>query len=111
MLQVLKIYEADRLSTAPDVDGNLVCKESAELYGTYFVTASAVSPATSVTAYGNSNSAFETTSGASSSWGGSPDIDIALKSAPFADICAGDKGMLTSGSDYSSTQNVAALTF
>lgn len=94
------VHEADGLSMAPDMNGDLVYSDAAELYGAYFVVTDYSGDAEGH--YGDSiqyvdtNGTLETITGASSSWGCSHNTGIAFEAAdeaPFASICAEDQGM------------------
>ena len=98
------VHEADGLSMAPDMNGDLVWSDEAELYGAYFVVTDYSGDASGhygdSIQYVNSNGTLETIDGATSSWGCSHNTGIAFEAAdaaPFASICAEDQGMLIFG--------------
>ncbi|KAK4501793.1 hypothetical protein PRZ48_007602 [Zasmidium cellare] len=95
------VHEEDGLSMAPDMNGDLVWSEEAELYGAYFVVTDYSGDATGhfgdSIQYVNSNGTLEVIDGASSSWGCSHNTGIAFEAAdeaPFASICAEDQGAI-----------------
>jgi hypothetical protein len=95
------VHESDGLSAAPDMNGDLVYSESAELYGAYFVVTDYSGDASGhfgdSVEYVSTNGTLETISGASSSWGCSHNTGIAFEAAddaPFAGICAEDQGAI-----------------
>jgi hypothetical protein len=93
------VHASDGLSMAPDMNGDLVWSDEAELYGAYFVVTDYAGDAEGhygdSIQYVNTNGTLETISGASSSWGCSHNTGIAFEAAdaaPFASICAEDQG-------------------
>lgn len=95
------VHEEDGLSMAPDMNGDLVWSDEAELYGAYFVVTDYSGDAEGhygdSIEYVNSNGTLETIDGASSSWGCSHNTGIAFEAAdeaPFASICAEDQGAI-----------------
>ena len=95
------VHADDGLSMAPDMNGDLVWSNEAELYGAYFV----VTDYTGFTEghfgdsiqYVNENGTLQTIDGASSSWGCSHNTGIAFEAAdqpPYASICAEDQGAI-----------------
>lgn len=93
------VHEADGLSMSPDMNGDLVWSDKAQLYGAYFVVTAYTGDATGhfgdSIQYVNSNGTLEVIDGASSSWGCSHNTGIAFEAAdeaPFASICAEDQG-------------------
>ncbi|CAK1365850.1 hypothetical protein CB0940_09686 [Cercospora beticola] len=95
------VHERDGLSMSPDMNGDLVWSEEAQLYGAYFVITNYEGDATGhfgdSIQYVNSNGTLEVIEGASSSWGCSHNTGIAFEAAdeaPFASICAEDQGAI-----------------
>ncbi|KAI5364981.1 hypothetical protein Slin15195_G045190 [Septoria linicola] len=95
------VHEADGLSMAPDMNGDLVYSKEAELYGAYVVVTNYNGQAEGhfgdSIQYVNSNGTLEVIDGASSSWGCSHNTGIAFEAAdeaPFASICAEDQGAI-----------------
>ena len=95
------VHEADGLSMAPDMNGDLVWSEKAQLYGAYFVvtdyTGFAEGHFGDSIQYVNPAGKLQTIAGASSSWGCSHNTGIAFEeadAAPFASICAEDQGAI-----------------
>lgn len=93
------VHEEDGLSMSPDMNGDLVYSEEAELYGAYFVVTAysgwAEGHFGDSIQYVNTNGSIETIAGASSAWGCSHNTGIAFEAAdeaPFASICAEDQG-------------------
>ena len=89
------------LSMAPDMNGDLVWSDEAELYGAYFVvtdyTGDAAGHFGDSIEYVNDNGTLETIAGASNSWGCSHNTGIAFEAAdepPYASICAEDQGAI-----------------
>ncbi|KAK5135640.1 hypothetical protein LTR08_004941 [Meristemomyces frigidus] len=95
------VHADDGLSMAPDMNGDLVWSDEAELYGAYFVVTDYSGDADGhfgdSIEYVNDNGTLETITGASSSWGCSHNTGIAFEAAdaaPFASICAEDQGAI-----------------
>ena len=95
------VHPDDGLSMAPDMNGDLVWSEEAELYGAYFVvtdyTGFAEGHFGDSIQYVNDNGTLQTINGASSSWGCSHNTGIAFEAAdepPYASICAEDQGAI-----------------
>ncbi|KAK4543093.1 hypothetical protein LTR36_005870 [Oleoguttula mirabilis] len=95
------VHPDDGLSMAPDMNGDLVWSDEAELYGAYFVvtdyTGDAEGHFGDSIEYVNDNGTLETITGASSSWGCSHNTGIAFEAAdapPYASICAEDQGAI-----------------
>ena len=95
------VHESEGLSASPDMNGDLVYSESAELYGAYFVVTDYSGDASGhfgdSVEYVSSSGKLETISGASSAWGCSHNTGIAFEAAddaPFAGICAEDQGAI-----------------
>lgn len=95
------VHEADGLSMAEDMNGDLVWSDEAELYGAYFVVEDyegwAEGHFGDSIQYVNTNGTLEVIEGASSSWGCSHNTGIAFEAAdevPFASICAEDQGSI-----------------
>ncbi|KAI1258432.1 hypothetical protein F5Y18DRAFT_413623 [Xylariaceae sp. FL1019] len=93
------VHEDFGLAASPDLNGDLVYSEEAELYGAYFVVTAYTGDASGH--YGDSiqyvgtDGTLQTIDGASSSWGCSHNTGIAFEAAdaaPFASICAEDQG-------------------
>ncbi|EME81929.1 uncharacterized protein MYCFIDRAFT_77746 [Pseudocercospora fijiensis CIRAD86] len=107
------VHEEAGLSMSPDMNGDLVWSDEAELYGAYFVvtdyTGDAEGHFGDSIQYINSNGTLETIDGASSSWGCSHNTSIAFEAAekaPFASICTEDQGAIwlnTNGQGMHST--------
>ncbi|CRL26841.1 unnamed protein product [Penicillium camemberti] len=95
------VHESEGLSASPDMNGDLVYSESAELYGAYFVVTDYSGDASGhfgdSVEYVSASGKLETISGASSAWGCSHNTGIAFEAAddaPFAGICAEDQGAI-----------------
>ena len=95
------VHASDGLSMAPDMNGDLVWSDDAELYGAYFVVTDYTGDASGhygdSIQYVNDNGTLETIEGASSSWGCSHNTGIAFEAAdevPYASICAEDQGAI-----------------
>ena len=95
------LHASDGLSMAPDMNGDLVWSDEAQLYGAYFVvtdyTGFAASHFGDSIQYVNETGALQTIDGASSSWGCSHNTGIAFEAAdqpPYASICAEDQGAI-----------------
>jgi hypothetical protein len=95
------VHASEGLSAAPDMNGDLVYSESAELYGAYFVVTDYSGDASGhfgdSVEYVSSSGTLETITGASSAWGCSHNTGIAFEAAddaPFAGICAEDQGAI-----------------
>lgn len=95
------VHPENGLSMAPDMNGDLVWSDEAELYGAYFVvtdyTGDAEGHFGDSIEYVNNNGTLETITGASSSWGCSHNTGIAFEAAdapPYASICAEDQGAI-----------------
>jgi len=95
------VHPDDGLSMAPDMNGDLVWSDEAQLYGAYFVvtdyTGDAEGHFGDSIEYVNATGGLETISGASSSWGCSHNTGIAFEAAdavPYASICAEDQGAI-----------------
>lgn len=95
------VHESEGLSASPDMNGDLVYSESAELYGAYFVVTDYSGDASGhfgdSVEYVSTSGKLETISGASSAWGCSHNTGIAFEAAddaPFAGICAEDQGAI-----------------
>ncbi|KGO63399.1 hypothetical protein PEX1_036860 [Penicillium expansum] len=95
------VHESDGLSASPDMNGDLVYSESAELYGAYFVVTDYTGDASGhfgdSVEYVSASGTLETIAGASSAWGCSHNTGIAFEAAddaPFAGICAEDQGAI-----------------
>ncbi|ORY61419.1 uncharacterized protein BCR38DRAFT_373238 [Pseudomassariella vexata] len=87
------------LAASPDINGDLVWSETAQLFGAYTVITAYTGEASGH--YGDSikylkpDGTLTTISGASSSWGCSHNTGIAFEAAdaaPFASVCAEDQG-------------------
>jgi len=86
---------------APDMNGDLVWSEEAQLYGAYFVVTaydgSAKGHFGDSIQYVKDDGKVQQIPGASSSWGCSHNTGIAFEAAdqaPFASICAEDQGAI-----------------
>ena len=95
------VHPGDGLSVAPDMNGDLVWSEEAQLFGAYFVVTDysgfAEGHFGDSIQYVNDNGTLQTIDGASSSWGCSHNTGIAFEAAdepPFASICAEDQGAI-----------------
>ncbi|KAJ5921777.1 hypothetical protein N7516_009480 [Penicillium verrucosum] len=95
------VHESEGLSASPDMNGDLVYSESAELYGAYFVVTDYSGDASGhfgdSVEYVSASGKLEIISGASSAWGCSHNTGIAFEAAddaPFAGICAEDQGAI-----------------
>lgn len=95
------VHPDDGLSMAPDMNGDLVWSDEAELYGAYFVVTDyegwAAGHFGDSVQYLNDNGTLQTINGASSAWGCSHNTGIAFEAAdqpPFASICAEDQGAI-----------------
>lgn len=95
------VHESEGLSASPDMNGDLVYSESAELYGAYFVVTDYSGDASGhfgdSVEYISASGKLETITGASSAWGCSHNTGIAFEAAddaPFAGICAEDQGAI-----------------
>lgn len=95
------VHADDGLSMAPDMNGDLVWSDEAQLYGAYFVVTDysgwAEGHYGDSIEYVNDNGTLETIEGASNSWGCSHNTGIAFEAAdetPFASICAEDQGAI-----------------
>ncbi|RMX72384.1 hypothetical protein D0869_14672 [Hortaea werneckii] len=89
------------LAMSPDMNGDLVWSDEAELYGAYFVVTDYAGDAKGhygdSIQYINDNGTLETIDGATSSWGCSHNTGIAFEAAdepPYASICAEDQGAI-----------------
>ena len=101
-----QVHPDDGLSMAPDMNGDLVWSDEAELYGAYFVVTDYTGGASGhfgdSIQYVNDNGTLETIEGASSSWGCSHNPGIAFEAAdqpPYASICAEDQGAIWLNTD------------
>ncbi|KAK5690981.1 hypothetical protein LTR17_025793 [Elasticomyces elasticus] len=95
------VHPDDGLSMAPDMNGDLVWSDEAQLYGAYFVVTDyegwAKGHFGDSIEYVNDNGTLETIEGASNSWGCSHNTGIAFEAAdqpPFASVCAEDQGAI-----------------
>ncbi|KGO74904.1 hypothetical protein PITC_031420 [Penicillium italicum] len=95
------VHESEGLSASPDMNGDLVYSESAELYGAYFVVTDYTGDASGhfgdSVEYISASGKLETIAGASSAWGCSHNTGIAFEAAdeaPFPGICAEDQGAI-----------------
>ena len=95
------VHASDGLSMAPDMNGDLVYSDAAEMYGAYFVVTDysgfAEGHFGDSIQYVDSNGTLQTIAGASSSWGCSHNTGIAFEAAdapPYASICAEDQGAI-----------------
>lgn len=95
------VHASEGLSAAPDMNGDLVYSEAAEMYGAYFVVTDYSGDASGH--YGDSveyvttDGTLKEISGATSAWGCSHNTGIAFEAAdaaPFAGICAEDQGAI-----------------
>jgi hypothetical protein len=94
------VHESDGLSMAPDMNGDLVRSEAAQMYGAYFVVTAYSGRAAEghfgdSIQYVNDAGELQTIAGASSAWGCSHNTGIAFEAADepsFASICAEDQG-------------------
>ncbi|KAI0145133.1 hypothetical protein GGR57DRAFT_481445 [Xylariaceae sp. FL1272] len=100
------VHEDFGLAASPDLNGDLVYSEEAELYGAYFIVTAYTGDASGH--YGDSiqyvgtDGTLQTIDGASSSWGCSHNTGIAFEAAdaaPFASICAEDQGEIWLNTD------------
>ncbi|KAI1487890.1 hypothetical protein F5X96DRAFT_647874 [Biscogniauxia mediterranea] len=101
------------LAASPDLNGDLVFSEEANLYGAYFVVTDYTGDAAGH--YGDSiqyvkpDGTLQTIDGASSSWGCSHNTGIAFEAAdaaPFASICAEDQGDIWLNTDTQSMSGI-----
>jgi hypothetical protein len=95
------VHESDGLSMAPDMNGDLVWSEAAQMYGAYFVVTAyegwAEGHFGDSIQYVDSEGELKTIEGASSAWGCSHNTGIAFEAAdevPFASLCAEDQGAI-----------------
>ncbi|EKV04020.1 muc1 extracellular alpha glucan glucosidase-like [Penicillium digitatum] len=95
------VHESEGLSASPDLNGDLVYSESAQLYGAYFVVTDYTGDASGhfgdSVEYISASGKLESIAGASSAWGCSHNTGIAFEAAddaPFAGICAEDQGAI-----------------
>ena len=106
------VHTSDGLSMAPDMNGDLVWSDEAELYGAYFVvtdyTGFADGHFGDSIEYVNDNGTLENISSASNSWGCSHNTGIAFEAAdqpPYASICAEDQGAIWLNTQYQGMTN------
>jgi len=95
------VHESDGLMMAPDMNGDLVWSEEAQVYGAYFVVTAysgwAEGHFGDSIQYVDDSGELKTIAGASSAWGCSHNTGIAFEAAdepPFASICAEDQGAI-----------------
>ena len=95
------MHPSDGLAASPDLNGDLVYSEDANLYGAYFVITDYSGSYTGH--FGDSieyvadNGTLVAITGATSSWGCSHNTGIALEAAdepPYASVCAEDQGAI-----------------
>lgn len=95
------VHESDGLSMSPDMNGDLVWSEEAQLYGAYFVVTAYTGWAEGhfgdSIQYVDDSGELKSIAGASSAWGCSHNTGIAFEAAdepPFASVCAEDQGAI-----------------
>lgn len=95
------VHASEGLSASPDMNGDLVYSEAAELYGAYFVVTDYSGDASGhfgdSVEYVTTDGTLKEISGATSAWGCSHNTGIAFEAAdaaPFAGICAEDQGAI-----------------
>ena len=95
------VHEDQGLSMAPDMNGDLVWSDKAQMYGAYFVVTDYSGDASGhfgdSIEYVDDTGKLQTIAGASSAWGCSHNTGIAFEEAdepPHASICAEDQGAL-----------------
>ncbi|KAJ5334732.1 hypothetical protein N7452_007135 [Penicillium brevicompactum] len=95
------VHASEGLSASPDMNGDLVYSEAAELYGAYFVVTDYSGDASGhfgdSVEYVTTDGTLQEISGATSAWGCSHNTGIAFEAAdaaPFAGICAEDQGAI-----------------
>ena len=95
------VHASDGLSASPDLNGDLVFSEAAEIYGAYFVVTDYAGWAAGhfgdSIQYVSPDGTRKDIAGASSSWGCSHNTGIAFEAAdapPYASICAEDHGAI-----------------
>ena len=108
-----KVHPDDGLSMAPDMNGDLVWSDKAQMYGAYFVVTDysgfAEGHFGDSIEYVEADGNLTQIEGASSAWGCSHNTGIAFEAAdevPFASICSEDQGAIwlnTGGTGMSNT--------
>lgn len=95
------VHESDGLAMSPDMNGDLVWSDEAQLYGAYFVITSYTGASKGhfgdSIEYVDDSGELQTITGATSAWGCSHNTGIAFEAAdepPFASICAEDQGAI-----------------
>lgn len=95
------VHESDGLAMSPDMNGDLVWSDEAQLYGAYFVITSYSGASKGhfgdSIEYVDDSGKLQTITGATSAWGCSHNTGIAFEAAdepPFASICAEDQGAI-----------------
>lgn len=108
------VHESEGLAASPDMNGDLVWSEDAQMYGGYFVVTDYSGDASGhfgdSIEYVNSNGTLETIDGASMAWGCSHNTGIAFEAAdsvPFASICAEDQGAIWLNTGNTGMMNVS----
>ncbi|CAG8021621.1 unnamed protein product [Penicillium salamii] len=95
------VHASEGLSASPDMNGDLVYSEAAEMYGAYFVVTDYSGDASGhfgdSIEYVTTDGTLKQIDGATSAWGCSHNTGIAFEAAdaaPFAGICAEDQGAI-----------------
>lgn len=95
------VHETDGLAMSPDMNGDLVWSDAAQLYGAYFVITSYTGASEGhfgdSIQYVDDDGELQTIAGATSAWGCSHNTGIAFEAAdepPYASICAEDQGAI-----------------
>ncbi|KAI5922571.1 hypothetical protein F4810DRAFT_673058 [Camillea tinctor] len=107
------VHEDFGLAASPDLNGDLVFSQEANMYGAYFVvtdyTGDAAGHFGDSIQYVKPDGTLQTINGASSAWGCSHNTGIAFEAAdaaPFASICAEDQGDIWLNTDTQSMSGI-----